>query len=59
MDSSQESVSPSSISTKLFDTIALFLTLNKTIDTVYDMNKEEDLQQVRCVKLELSRVHLL
>ena len=29
-----------SISTKLYDTVALFLLLNKTIDTVYDMENE-------------------
>ena len=34
-----------SISTKLFDTVALFLLLNKTIDTVYDMENEEDLKK--------------
>ena len=34
-----------SISTKLFDTVALFLLLNKKIDTVYDMECEEDLKK--------------
>ena len=34
-----------SISPKLFDTVALFLHLNKTIGRMYDMTKEEDIQE--------------
>ena len=34
-----------SISPKLFDTVALFLHLNKTIEKMYDMTKEEDVKK--------------
>ena len=48
-----------SISTKLFDidTVALFLLLNKTIDTVYDMENEEDLKKF-AKYLEEGRTYL-